>query len=569
MFRHWSLARKISLLPIAVGAAGVALLLTVMVVLTGRQGRILATIEHGHYPALQLRQQVRDGLTAVQRRLQDAVAAADADGLSEADSLGGAIRAALAQGRDNPVLDAAELERLRTQFDAYYTLARRTSGQMVAGAGDQVAATDLEAMRAGYAGLSAQLDTAAATTAQTVSSEFVHAGRLIGTTKLVLLLVGLGTLLASGAVILTLIRAVTRQLAGAVRVAERLAEGDTSAEVVVETQDEVGRLLTALDSVIHSNRAMAQVATQVAGGDLTAAVTPRSERDTLGTALAAMVQRLSQVIGEVRTGASALSTASAQVSATSQALSQGTSEQAASVEETTSSLEQMSASITKNAENSRLTERMAIQGAQDGEQSGTAVKETVAAMNAIAEKISIIEEIAYQTNLLALNAAIEAARAGEHGKGFAVVATEVRKLAERSQGAAKEISGLAASSVQVAQRSGQLLEALVPAIRKTADLVQEVAAASGEQAAGVAQINRALASVDQVTQRAASAAEELASTAEEMSGQAESLGQLMDFFKVPGAAPVAAAPAARRNERPAAQPRVAALPVPAFVPVGN
>ena len=190
----------------------------------------------------------------------------------------------------------------------------------------------------------------------------------------------------------------------------------------------------------------------------------------------------------------------------------------------------MSASITRNAANSRETEQTAVRGARDAEGSATAVRDTVDAMRVIAEQISIVEEIAYQTNLLALNAAIEAARAGEHGKGFAVVATEVRKLAERSQTAARQIGGVTSSSVQVAERSGTLLTQLVPAIRRTADLVQEVAAASSEQAAGVSQINRALASVDEVTQRAASAAEELASTAEEMAGQAASLEQVIGFF---------------------------------------
>jgi methyl-accepting chemotaxis protein len=275
-------------------------------------------------------------------------------------------------------------------------------------------------------------------------------------------------------------------------------------------------------------------AERIAGGDLRelVAVTSSDEVGKLQAAMREMGSKLAQVIGEVRGGAAALSGASGQVSATAQTLSQGTGEQAASVEETTSSLEEMSASITQNAESSRRTEAMASEGARSAEESGRSVAETVAAMKEIAEKISIIEEIAYQTNLLALNAAIEAARAGEHGKGFAVVATEVRKLAERSQRAAKEIGGLAGSSVKVAERSGHLIGELVPAIRKTAELVQEVAAASQEQSAGVSQVSKAMGTVDQVTQRNASAAEELSSTAEEMASQAEALQQLVSYFRV-------------------------------------
>jgi methyl-accepting chemotaxis protein len=279
-----------------------------------------------------------------------------------------------------------------------------------------------------------------------------------------------------------------------------------------------------------------EVARQVAEGDLTLSIaTAAGDRSSLLFAMRGMVERLAQVVGEVRTSATGLSGAAGQLNATSQTLSQGTGEQAASVEETTGSLEEMSASIAQNAENSRQTEQMAVKGARDADEGGRAVRETVEAMKSIAERISIVEEIAYQTNLLALNAAIEAARAGEHGRGFAVVAAEVRKLAERAQKAAGEIGGLASSSVSVAERSERLLAELVPAIRKTADLVQEVSAASQEQSAGVAQINKAMSQVDQVTQRNASAAEELSSTAEEMAAQAESLLRLVGFFRVAGA----------------------------------
>lgn len=261
-------------------------------------------------------------------------------------------------------------------------------------------------------------------------------------------------------------------------------------------------------------------------------VTDQAETGKLLQAMQEMTTKLSTVIREVREGSSAVASAASQVSASSQSLSQGTSEQAASVEETSASLEQMNASITQNAENSRRVEQVAEKGARSAEESGGAVEETVEAMKQIAAKISVIEDIAYQTNLLALNAAIEAARAGDQGRGFAVVAVEVRKLAERSQLAAKEISDLASKSVEVAERSGRLLAELVPAIRQTAELVQEVAAASGEQSSGVTQINRAMAQVDTVTQRNASSAEELSSTAEELAAQSQQLQHLMTYFRI-------------------------------------
>lgn len=272
------------------------------------------------------------------------------------------------------------------------------------------------------------------------------------------------------------------------------------------------------------------------GGDLTRRIEVKSadEVGQMGTSLNDFLEQIEKIIMEVKGGASAISSAAQQVSSSAASLSQGTSEQAASVEETTSSLEEMSASINQNSDNSRQMEQVASKGAREAEESGKAVKQTVEAMKSITDKIEIIDEIAYQTNLLALNAAIEAARAGEHGRGFAVVATEVRKLAERSQTAAKEISGLASDSVKVAERSGKLLDELVPSIRRTADLVQEVSSASREQSSGVNQINKAMAQVDQVTQRNASSAEELSSTAEEMAGQSESLAQLMSFFKTGG-----------------------------------
>ncbi|GAB2891477.1 hypothetical protein GCM10027046_20370 [Uliginosibacterium flavum] len=275
---------------------------------------------------------------------------------------------------------------------------------------------------------------------------------------------------------------------------------------------------------------------KIAAGDLTVRVEARSHDEVgkLMIAMHAMTGKLAEIIAEVRSAADSLTGASGQISATSQSLSQSSSEQAASVEQTSASMEQMSSSVTQNADNARITDSMAVQAAREAGDGGKAVGQTVHAMKQIAARINIIDDIAYQTNLLALNAAIEAARAGEQGKGFAVVAAEVRKLAERSQVAAQEIGELAGSSVSMAERAGTLLDTIVPAIQKTAELVQEIAAASTEQSTGVGQINTALGQLSQLTQQNASASEELAATAEQMSGQAEQLQQLMDFFKLAG-----------------------------------
>ncbi|EGJ49793.1 HAMP domain-containing methyl-accepting chemotaxis protein [Desulfocurvibacter africanus] len=277
-----------------------------------------------------------------------------------------------------------------------------------------------------------------------------------------------------------------------------------------------------------------EFAKKLADGDFTTklSVTQRDEMGMLSLALNGMVEKLREIVTEVRGAADNVASGSEELSSTSESMSQGATEQAASVEEVSSSMEEMAANIHQNADNARQTEAIAIKTATDAREGGEAVGQTVRAMKEIADKISIIEEIARQTNLLALNAAIEAARAGEHGKGFAVVAAEVRKLAERSGTAAGEISDLSSTSVQVAEKAGEMLRRIVPDIQKTAELVQEIAAASQEQSSGAEQINKALQQLDSVVQQNASAAEETASTSEELSSQAEQLQQSIAFFRL-------------------------------------
>ncbi len=276
-----------------------------------------------------------------------------------------------------------------------------------------------------------------------------------------------------------------------------------------------------------------KVVSEVADGNLGVEIqVKQGDSSSLLASVANMRKQLAQIIAEVRSSADALSSAAEEVNATAQSLAKGASVQAASVEETSASMEEMSASISQNSENSKITDGIAQKASGNASASGEAVLGTVEAMQKIAERISVIDDIAYQTNLLALNAAIEAGRAGEHGRGFAVVASEVRKLAERSQVAAQEIGELAGSTVKSAERAGGMLNEMVPAIRKTADLVQEIAAASQEQNVGVGQINAAIGQVSQTLQQNAAASEELSSTAEEMSAQALRLQESMTYFKL-------------------------------------
>jgi methyl-accepting chemotaxis protein len=330
------------------------------------------------------------------------------------------------------------------------------------------------------------------------------------------------------------VNVMTSNLRATAALADQIAIGDLTVEPRPLSDKDV--LGISMKGMVINLRTTAKVADQISNGDLMVNVKPVSDQDTLGIALKSMVERLRGVVADALSASTNVSSGSQELSASSEQLSQGATEQASSAEEASASMEEMAANIKQNADNAAQTEKIARQSAKDAESSGEAVGRAVGAMRTIAEKISIVQEIARQTDLLALNAAVEAARAGEHGKGFAVVASEVRKLAERSQAAAAEISSLSGDTVKVATEAGEMLNRLVPDIRKTAELVSEISAACREQDIGAAQINEAIQQLDKVTQTNAGASEEMSATSEELAAQAEELQASIAFFRVDNSA---------------------------------
>lgn len=347
-----------------------------------------------------------------------------------------------------------------------------------------------------------------------------------------LLGIGLFFLTSTATFIVLVTRSITKPLAQAVQLVTRVSEGDLTHTVTVSSQDEFGQMLSALNQMVTNLKALAEVAVQISQGNLALKAKALSEKDILGQALVRMLDSLRETVGNVARATVNLANGSEAVSDTSQKLSQGSTEQAAAAEQTSASMEQMAAGVQQNADNARETGKIAAEAALSAQETGDTVAQTVSAMKDIAARINIIQEIARKTDLLALNAAVEAARAGEHGKGFAVVAAEVRKLAERSQAAAVEISRLSLDGVHTAESAGQRLVKLVPDIRKTAELVQEIAAATSEQSAGAAQVNKAIQQLDHVIQQNAGSSEQMAATAAELAGQAEVLRGAISFFKL-------------------------------------
>jgi methyl-accepting chemotaxis protein len=380
--------------------------------------------------------------------------------------------------------------------------------------------------------------------------------------KLLLLILLLGSLAIAVGAASWIAISISRNLSRAVGLANAVASGDLGQQVQATTNDEIKDLIDALNQMTGNLNATAKVADEIAQGNLTVQSKRLSDKDTLGIALETMLDKLRSIVDDAAAAARNVAAGSQELSASAEQLSQGATEQASAAEEASSSMEQMASNIKQNAENAGQTEKIARQSSKDAQASGEAVGRAVSAMQTIAEKITIVQEIARQTDLLALNAAVEAARAGEHGKGFAVVASEVRKLAERSQAAAEEISTLSSETVNVAREAGEMLTRLVPDIKRTAELVEEITAACREQDVGADQINQAIQQLDQVTQQNAAASEQMSSTSEELAAQAEQLQANLAYFRVdakltPSVTPTTTVVSARKPQARPTHPQAA------------
>ncbi|HEU4641612.1 MAG TPA: methyl-accepting chemotaxis protein [Gemmatimonadaceae bacterium] len=603
-----SFAQKVIILP---SVATVTLLLVLWITASGSRAnqQRLELIRDGYYPSVEGSRSLQEILVALHRSFQDAAQERNPMRLREAEELASRFEKARADLLRNPVSYHAALDTIGDSFQTYYRLASTSTQRQLAQNLDEGVLAARDSANLEYTSIRRALGGVTERDVKAIDAAFAGAERVQQQTSRRLLIIAIAAMAVLGGLAVFAVRALTRPVTAAVRAANRIAQGDMTAEIEVRSHDEIGQLLIAMramveylqemaataeaiargdlrrrvtprseaDSFGHAFasmsdylremagvaesvaagdlqvavsprsaddlfgrafstmadylREMAEVARGIAGGEVSVRVTPRSDADSFGHAFVAMTEMLARTTAALRGGAGAISAAATQVAASAQLLSGGTRDETAAVQSTLAHVERVSTLAGQTARHGEQLRGMAQRGVRNVEEGSAAVRETIAMMRTILERIAVIDEIATETNVLALNASIEAARAGEHGRGFAVVATEVRGLSERSQRAAVEIRELASKSQDISARSGTLLAELVQSMGQTMEIVQEVSAAAVDQSTGISEVHGAMRQVNSVATQNSAAAEDLAATAQEMSAQAESLQELVHFFR--------------------------------------